>query len=179
MDIQQYQKDRGAELKAFKKEYDDLKVQYTSVLTQAIYEKDPDAQNELIKQVLDINSQLAAHVRDFVGQANGKFDPKTISDLTKEIVAYQKEYAEIKEATNKTEVLQRVLNRESQALNIMIGEFNIFFYLLLGLSLFIVILIFMTPGPSTQPLIPQLSSTSMFDSNSMMGGMRKVFQGYF
>jgi hypothetical protein len=179
MDIQQYQKDRASELKAFKKEYDDLKVQYTTVLTQAVYEKDPDAQNELVKQVLDINSQLAAHVRDFVGQANGKFDPKTIGDLTKEIVAYQKEYAEIKEATNKTEVLKRILSRESQALNIMMGEFNIFFYLLLGMILLIVILIFMTPGTQSQPLIPQLSSTSMFDSNPIMGGMRKVFREYF
>ena len=92
MDIQQYQKDRASELKSFKKDYDDLKVQYTSMLTRAIYEKDPDNQNELIKQVLDINTQLASHVRDFVGQANGKFDPKTISDLTSEIVAYQKNH---------------------------------------------------------------------------------------
>jgi len=179
MDIQQYQKDRAAELKAFKKEYDVLKVQYTSVLTQAIYEKDPDAQNELIKQVLDINSQLAAHVRDFVGQANGKFDPKTISDLTNEILAYQKEYEEIKSATNRTEVLQRVLSRENEKLNIIMGEFNIFFYMLLGMILLIVMLIFMTPGPSSQPLIPQLSSTSTFGPESMMGGMRKIFRGYF
>lgn len=179
MDIQQYQKDRAAELKVFKKEYDELKVQYTTVLTQAIYEKDPDAQNELIKQVLDINSQLAAHVRDFVGQANGKFDPKTISDLTNEILAYQKEYEEIKSATNRTEVLQRVLSRENEKLNIIMGEFNIFFYMLLGMILVIVVLIFMTPGPPAQPIIPQLSSTSMFDSESMMGGMRKIFRGYF
>jgi hypothetical protein len=179
MDIQQYQKDRATELKAFKKEYNDLKVQYTALLTQAIYEKDPDAQNELVKQVLDINTQLASHVRDFVGQANGKFDPKTISDLTKEIIAYQKEYAEIKSATNRTEVLQRVLNRETETLNTIMGEFNIFFYMLLGMILIIVMLIFMTPGPPAQPLIPQLSSTSMFDSDSMLGGMRKVFRGYF
>ena len=179
MDIQQYQKDRASELKAFKKEYDALKVEYTAVLTQAIYEKDPDVQNELIKQVLDINTQLASHVRDFVGQANGKFDPKTIGDLTNEIIAYQKEYAEIKSATNRTEVLKRILSRENDKLNTIMREFNIFFYLLLGLILVIVILIFMTPGSQSQPLIPQLPSTSTFDSEPIVGGLRKIFREYF
>ena len=178
MDIQQYQKDRASELKSFKKDYDDLKVQYTSMLTRAIYEKDPDNQNELIKQVLDINTQLASHVRDFVGQANGKFDPKTISDLTSEIVAYQKEYAEIKASTNKTEVLQRILARENDILSKIVSEFDIFFYLLLGLILVIVILIFMTPGPLSQPLIPQLPSISMSEMDPMFGGLRKVFRGF-
>jgi hypothetical protein len=169
MDINQYQKDRNAELSAFKKEYTDMKVQYTNLLTQAVYERDPSAQASLVKQVLEINSTLAAHVREFLSESTGKFDPKTIADLTDDIIRYQKEYTEIKNASDKTKTLQNILNKETVKLEATRSEFNIFLGLLLGGILIVLILIFTTYSKPTPVPDLQLPNTSMFDSGSGSG----------
>lgn len=178
MDITQYQKDRAADLKKFKDEYDESKLEYTRLLSEAVYETDPSLQEGLVKQILELNSQLAAQVREFVGQSNGKFDPKTISDMTNDIVMYQKEYSDLQANQNREKVLHTILNKESEKLTDIRSGFNLYLALLLGGILLIVILIFITPS---SPLISvqefQSPSTSMTEMGKMVGGMTKKFLG--
>jgi len=100
MDISQYQKNRSSELKKFRKEYSDLKKVYSQLLTQAVYETDTAKQAELVKQILSTNSSLAQHVREFIQTSRGKFDPAVISELSADIIRYQKEFEAIQSASD-------------------------------------------------------------------------------
>jgi hypothetical protein len=164
MDISQYQKDRASELAAFQKEYAEIKVQYTSSLTQAVFETDSTKQSELVKQVLTINSNLAQHVRDFVQGSKGKFDPALISELTADIIRYQKEFEAIQKSSDKSSALQDILNKEKSQLNNLHSQFNIWLGVLLGAIVVILILIFKTSlSQLSQAAESLMSSTSMTD----------------
>jgi hypothetical protein len=171
MDIQQYQRDRDAELQQFKKEYTSLKVEYTRLLSKAIYEPDPKAQEDLVKQILEVNSQIATHVREFLGKP-AKFDPKTISDLTKDIVMYQTEYSEIKNAENRNKTFHSILNKETVKLTQLRSEFNIFLGCLLGGIVIIVILIFRTSRPPLE--FPDLQQPNI-STSEIFGGLRRFW----
>jgi len=144
MDLITYQTERDTELIRFKKDYADLKVQYMNHLTDAVYEKDPAAQSTLVKQVLDANSELSTHVRDFLGQSNSKFDSKTISELTQDIINYQKEYSAIKNSENKVTAIHSLLNSRQTELNEIEFQFNIMLGLLGFGILVLLFLIFRT-----------------------------------
>jgi hypothetical protein len=164
MDISQYQKDRAAELKRFRKEYSDLKSTYSQLLTQAVYETDPGKQAELVKQILSTNSGLAQHVREFVQSSRGKFDPALISELTADIIRYQKEFDAIQSASDKSAALQNILNREKIQLNELHSQFNVWLGVLLGGIVLILILIFRTSlRQLSQAAESLMSSTSMTD----------------
>jgi hypothetical protein len=171
MDITQYQKDRASELRAFKEEYTELKNKYKLLLNQAIF----DERDDLVQEILDVNTQIAAHVRNFIAQAGNKFDPQTISDLTSEIIRYQTEYAELKASRDKKKTFTTILNKQSEKLSKATDEFNFFLAILLGGIVFIVMLIFVTPST---PLIPSedfLSpSTSMSEMGTTVGGMMRA-----
>jgi len=171
MDITQYQKDRAAELKIFRQEYTELKNNYDRLLNQAIF----DQRDDLVVQILEVNAQIAEHVRDFVGQAQGKFDPQTISDLTQEIIRYQREYEEVKSSRDRKKTFQKILNKQTHQLYEVRNEFNFFLSLLLSGIAFIVLMIFVTPST---PLISvqefQSPSTSIQEMNEVMGGMMRV-----
>jgi hypothetical protein len=164
MDILQYQKDRNSELELFKKDYSDLKVEYNRLLTDAIYEKDPQKQSDLVDQVLKVNGDIATLVREFIANAPGKYDPKTVAELTKDIIDYQKEYADIKNSKKKDRALHNALSTESKKLSSLKNEFNIMLvWLMLGI-LVVLFLIFRTTSS-----IPQLLPTSLLPSTSTTG----------
>lgn len=144
MDITQYQKNRAAELQSFRKEYEDLKKQYSSLLTQAVYETDTKKQAELVKQILSINSGLAQHVREFIKGSKGKFDPALISELTADIIRYQKEYEAIQKASDKTNALRTILDNDKNQLKDIQSKFNIWLGVLLGGIFIVLVLIFRT-----------------------------------
>jgi hypothetical protein len=164
MDIVQYQKDRNSELAEFQKEYTDLKVEYTRLLTDAIYESDPEKQSALVDQILSVNSSLLKLVNDFIASAAGKYDPKTVADLTQDIINYQKEYTEIKDSKNKASSLQKVLSKQHKQLYNLKHEFNIMLMCLI-FGLFVVLILIFT----TTSGIPQLLPLSLRPNTSMMG----------
>jgi uncharacterized membrane protein YccC len=148
MDIKQYQIDRQQDLEAFKAQYGDLKTQYLTYLSQAV--QDP----EKIQAVLDTNKSLVALVNEFIAESQNKFDAATIQDLTDEILTYQKEYQEIQESTQKAKTAQNILNADTQKLQSMQYQFNIYL-LVLGIGiLFVIYLIFRVPSTT----LPQLSA---------------------
>ena len=174
MDINQYQKDRESELQNFKKEYADSRAEYTRLLSSAVYEPDPEKQSDLVKQVMELNTQLSASIRAFIGESSGKFDPKTISDMTNEIIMYQKEYNDLKEGETKQASFQSIYDREEEKLSRTRSQFNLFLSMMLAGIAFIIMMIFMTPSG---PLIPtqefQSPSTSMSELGATVGGMLK------
>jgi hypothetical protein len=144
MDIGKYQRDRDSELKAFQKEYSELKTQYNTLLSRAVYETDTGKQADLVKQVLSINSGLAQHVREFVQSSRGKFDPALISELTADIIRYQKEFEAIQTSSDKAVALKNVLDKEKNQLNTLHSQFDLYLGVLLGGVVLILILIFRT-----------------------------------
>jgi hypothetical protein len=165
MDITQYQNNRESELKTFRKEYNDLKAQYSQLLNQAVYETDTGKQADLVKQILSINSGLAQHVREFVKGSRGKFDPALISELTADIIRYQKEYDAIQKSSDKANALKDVLNADKNQLNDIQSRFNIWLGVLLGGIVVVLVLIFRTSLIQLKQAAENLmSSTSMTDS---------------
>uniref|UniRef100_A0A6C0CTA7 Uncharacterized protein n=1 Tax=viral metagenome TaxID=1070528 RepID=A0A6C0CTA7_9ZZZZ len=164
MDINKYQKEREIALKAFRKEYEDMKIQYSQLLSQAIYESEPSKQAELVKQILATNSGLSQHVRDFIQSSRDKFDSKMISELTADIIRYQQEYQAIQQASDKTKALNDVLNKEKNELKTIHEQFNIWLGLLLGGIVVVLFLIFRTSlRQATKALESLTSSTSTIE----------------
>lgn len=164
MDISRYQSDRQKELERFQKDYTDMKKQYSELLSKAIHESDPKIQSELVKQVLSVNSNLAQHVKDFIQESNGKFDPAMISKLTADIIKFQKEYEEIQKSDDKAEALDGILNKERNFLTGLHSQFNIFLGLLLAMIVVILGLIFRTSTTQmSRAAASLLSSTSSSD----------------
>jgi hypothetical protein len=162
MDIKQYQKDRKKELASFKRDYDELKLKYNRLLNEAVYEKDESIRDQLVKQVLSVNSELAEHVRGFISNSTDKFDTAMINSLTNELIAYQNEATEIKNSTDKISALQRILHKKSTKLESIRWEFNMFLSLLLGGIVVVLYLIFITPTRLERLFpAPLLSSTAM------------------
>lgn len=111
MEVREFQDSRKAELDDFQKQYITLKEQYSSTLSSAINETDPEKQQELIGQVQQINSQIAEEVRGILGVLNKgteAFDPKTLDDLTADLIKYQKDYAEIEKTKDRVNTLKLI-----------------------------------------------------------------------
>ena len=111
MEVREFQDSRKAELDAFQKQYTTLKEQYSSALSSAINEKDPEKQQELIGQVQSLNTQMADEIRGILGILNKGaegFDPKTLDSLTADLITYQKDYAEIERTKDRVNTLKLI-----------------------------------------------------------------------
>jgi len=111
MEVREFQDSRKAELDAFQKQYITLKEKYSSTLSSAINEKDPEKQQELIGDVQQLNSQIAEEVRGILGVLNKgteAFDPKTLDSLTADLIKYQKDYAEIEKTKDRVNTLKLI-----------------------------------------------------------------------
>jgi hypothetical protein len=111
MEVQQFQDSRNAKLNEFKKQYAFLRSQYSSTLLAAIQEKDSQKQQSMISQVLEINSEMISQLRDILSQLNkgtDTFQPKTLDELTKDLIQYQKDYSEIEKAKDKVQTLKMI-----------------------------------------------------------------------
>lgn len=147
-----------------------MKTQYTSRLTQAVYETDSGKQAELVKQVLSINSELAQHVRGFVQSSRGKFDPALISELTADIIRYQKEFEAIEKSSDKSKALRGILNKEQEELSVLHKSFNMYLGIFLGLITLVLVLIFRTSiTQMTQAIADTVSSTSTSETEYSQG----------
>ena len=170
MDINTYQKAREAELKAFRKEYNDLKRQYNQLLSQAVYETEPTKQAELVKQILTTNSELAKHVREFIQGSRDRFDPKMISELTADIIRYQQDYEAIQHSSDKSKALNEVLNKEKLELKSIHEQFNWWIGFLLAGIVIVLLLIFRTSlKQATKALESLMPSTSTIGMGELSG----------
>lgn len=147
MDIQKFRNDRSTELSDFKKQYIFLKSEYSSALTSAIQEQDPARQQELIQQVLSLNSSMTSELRDIIAKinqgANG-FNPRELNDLTKDLISYQKEYQEIEQTKDKVNTLKRIQQTTTSKLGVASTMYNVYIVLIVALLLVVVFLIFKT-----------------------------------
>jgi hypothetical protein len=143
MDIIQYQKNRDENLSQFQKQYDDLKVQYRSHLYDAGNESDPKKQSDLVQQTLSINKEIAKHLRDFLGTSK-ELNTTTITNLTQDIINYQKEHNDIETSKNKTKTTRGILMQKQTQLQQLQLNFNLFLGFLLAGIFLLVILIFRT-----------------------------------
>ena len=147
MDIQRFRHSRDSELSDFRKQYNFLKTQYSSVLTSAIQENDPQSQQNLIQQVLQINSSLADELRSIISKLNQGsegFNPKELSQLTSDLIQYQKDYAELEQSRDKVNTLKLIRESNNKKINSASFIFNIYIAIFVALSFIVAYLVFKT-----------------------------------
>lgn len=151
MEIKQFQDSRNAKLAEFQKEYNFLKTQYSSNLLAAIQEPDPAAQQKLISTVLQLNTELSSQLRGILtdmNQGSDSFDPKTLEDLTNDLIEYQKQYREIQDNKDKLKTLKMIYATNKEKLEETQTMYNIYLGALIVLTFLVIFLVFRTPGTS-------------------------------
>jgi DNA repair exonuclease SbcCD ATPase subunit len=119
MEIKQFQDSRNAKLADFDKAYNFLKTEYSSTLLSAIQEPDPAAQQQLISRVLQLNTELSSQVRSILSDINqgaGSFNPKTLDELTNDLIEYQKQYQEIQNNKDKLQTIKIIYSTNKKKL---------------------------------------------------------------
>jgi hypothetical protein len=152
MEIKQFQDSRNSQLADFQKQYDYLKGQYSSTLLSAIQETDPQRQQELVQQILSINTELSTEVRGILTELNKGspgFDPKTLEDLTNDLIRYQKQYDEIKKGKDKLQTLKMIYNTTEEKRQNITTMYNLYLGGLILLAFVIVFLIIRTSWVTT------------------------------
>lgn len=147
MDIKQFQDSRNTKLAEFEKTYNLLKTEYSSNLLSAIKENDPNQQQQLISRILDINSELSNELRDILNvlnQGSDSFDPKTLDDLTKDLIEYQKQYQHIQQTKDKLQTLKTIYTTNQQKLSEATMMYNIYLGTLIILCLIVVFMVLRT-----------------------------------
>ena len=161
MDIKRFQDARTTKRSNFEKQYTTLKLKYAAALTKAIAEKDATKREPLIQSVLSINSEMSNAVKDIMSSQNEgseKFDSKTLTDLTNDLIQYQKEYNELQESKDKLETLKIIQNTTSE--NLVNAEWMYNFYLFSLIALIFVVIWFVFSTPSQSIFSTMMASVS-------------------
>lgn len=138
MDISQVQKQRDAELEKFKQEYSESKQKYLELMQESTQEPDSEKQAVLVGQVLEINSELAKQVRDFVHSQPESGN----TDLTSELIKIQKEYNEIGQSADRRKTLEMILNEDRNKVQRLKWQFDIvIFFLILSICVILFIIL--------------------------------------
>lgn len=152
MEIKEFQESRNSKLAEFEKGYNFLKTQYSTTLLAAIQEPDPAAQQKLISSVLDINSELSSQVRGIItdlNQGSGSFDPKTLDQLTADLIEYQKQYHEIQNNKDKLQTLKLIYSSSKTKLQETEFMYNMYLAALIILTFVVVYLVMRTSSVSS------------------------------
>lgn len=163
MDVKEFVDSRNRELSEFDKSYKFLKQSYSTSLAAAIQEQDPSKQQELIQQVLQVNSEMVESLREILSKLNqgqDSFNPKTLDELTADLIKYQKDYAEIEKTKDKVQTLKLIQANNTKKLQEATTMYYVYIVALIVLVFLITYLVFKTSFTSviqqvTQPLIPQ------------------------
>jgi hypothetical protein len=151
MEIKQFQDSRNAKVAEFQKEYNFLKTEYSTNLLAAIQEPDPAAQQKLISTVLQLNTELSNQVRGILtdlNQGSDSFDPKTLEDLTNDLIEYQKQYREIQDNKDKLQTLKLIYSSSKSKLQETQTMYTVYLGALILLTFIVIYLVFRTPGTS-------------------------------
>jgi len=152
MEIKEFQDSRNSKLADFQKGYNFLKTQYSTTLLAAIQEPDPAAQKKLISNVLDINSELSSQVRGIItdlNQGSGSFDPKTLDQLTADLIEYQKQYHEIQNNKDKLQTLKLIYSSSKTKLQETEFMYNMYLAALIILIFVLIYLVMRTSSGSS------------------------------
>ena len=144
MDVKEFQNSRQQMLDEFEKDYTYLKTSYSQALLAAIKEPDPAKQDELIRIVLDANSTMSALVREMLVQMNKSqdgFDPKTLDELTADLVKYQQQYQDIQHRKDRYNTLKLIHSDNSAKLASATTMFYVYLSALILLCLIVVFLV--------------------------------------
>jgi hypothetical protein len=140
MDIKEFSDSRNAQLAAFQKQYTYLKSQYSTAVLAAIQETDPEKQQTLIQQILAVNQELSSQLKEILGLLNkgsDSFDSKTLSDLTSDLISYEKEFQEMQASNDKVSTLKRIQATNSSNLGSAQTMYNIY----LGVLIFLCVVL--------------------------------------
>jgi hypothetical protein len=152
MDIKEFQQSRDSKLAEFQKEYNFLKTQYSSTLLAAIQEQDPEAQQKLISTLLKINEELSNQVRTIItdiNQGSQSFDPKTLDDLTNDLIEYQKQYHEIQNNKDKLQTLKLIYSTNKSKLQETTFMYNMYLAALIILTFVVIYFVMKTSTVSS------------------------------
>jgi hypothetical protein len=128
-----------------------LKTQYSAALTAAISEPNLTKREPLVQKVLSVNGEMSAAVKDIMSSLNEgteKFSPKTLTDLTNDLIQYQKEYNEIVESKDKLQTLKIIQNTTNDNLSSAEWMYNFYLFSLIALIFVVIYLVFSTPSQS-------------------------------
>jgi len=118
MDIKNFQDRRNQKLLDFNERFDFLKQEYTQTLNMALLEEDPIKQPILVSRIQQLNTQMTDELREIIKELTKQQDKEgSIDDLTKQLIQYQKDYAEIQQSQDKLTTLKLIKNSNSQTLN--------------------------------------------------------------
>ncbi len=151
MEIKEFQDSRNTKLAEFQKEYNFLKTQYSSTLLSAIQETDPASQQELISRVLQTNSELSSLIRNILTDLNqgaNSFNPKTLDDLTNDLIEYQKQYHEIQNNNDKLQTLKMIYSSSKDKLEKTEFMYNMYLVALIILTFLVIFLVMRTSSIS-------------------------------
>lgn len=132
------------ELKAFQDSYAETKQKYYEALQEA--KTDPSQ----IQYALDLNSELAKQVRDFI--ASGTQSP----DLTQELKKIQKEYLKLEEDSDRKTTVDMILNEDQNKIKTLKWQYDLLLFFL-GLS--VVTIIFMIIQLGGQKILSSVNPT--------------------
>lgn len=137
MEIKQFQEERNKQLSDFQTRYEFLKQQYSQTLLSAIQEKDPEEQQKLVTQVLEINTEMSNELRSIISNLNkgsNSVSSKTLNDLTNDLIEYQKQYNDIQQGNDRVQTLKMIQSSNDEKLQQTTLMFNIY----IGVLLFLV-----------------------------------------
>ena len=144
MDVQRFRDSRQQKLDDFKQKYSFLRSQYSRTLLAAIQEPDPQSQQEMITQLLAINAEMVDELKTILGDLNrgqDSFSPKTIGELTNDLIQYQKDYAEIEKSRDRVNTLKMIHSQQSGQLSSATTMFNIYLGVLIFLAFLVAYLV--------------------------------------
>lgn len=152
MDIQQFQDSRNRKLVEFQNSYNSLKTKYSDALLAAIQETDPASQQQLTSVVLSINSELTAQISGILGELTKgapEFNPTTISQLTADLIDYQKQHQDITQRKNKLQTLKLIYASNRDKLEVARTMYNVYLGALILLVFVIIFLVMRTAWAGT------------------------------
>jgi len=132
------------ELKAFQDSYTETKQKYYEALQEA--KTDPSQ----VQYALDLNSELAKQVRDFI--SSGTQSP----DLTQELKKIQKEYLKLEQDSDRKKTLDMILNEDQNKIKTLKWQYDL---LLFFLVLCVVTIIYMIIQLGGQKILLSVSPT--------------------
>lgn len=144
MDVKEFRDSRKTQLADFERQYSALKTEYSRLLLAAIQEQEPQKQQELVTQILSLNSEMSEQLRSILSTLNkgsGSFDPKTLDELTQELIAYQKQYTEIEQGKDRVNTLKLIRTTTTQKLADAQNMYTFYLIALIVLCFLIVFLI--------------------------------------
>jgi signal transduction histidine kinase len=158
MEADNFKKSRDSKLSEFHTTYNTLQTQYSSALLAAIQEEDSEMQQELIQEVLNVNSEMTDQVRTIIGELHrGKstVDTTALDKLKQDLIDYQKQHNEIQQSEDKLTTLKMIQYASKEKIDQAYWMYFMYLFALITLIFIVSYLVIRTPGYFTSMTTPQ------------------------